>query len=294
MKINEIVIEQSLEEGPKARAAALAAMLGAAGAAGYNLSNKPTTIPATQPSTTITQVEPAAPDNSVIGKMGGALQGYEPNIRAEREPKPFVPSEHMDTLIRIAKQMGITNKDDLANFLAQCKVETADWRKATEQFTYQTAEVLRRAYTSRFPSVAVAELYLDSGEVAIANRALSNKNGNGDEASGDGWRYRGRGFIHITGRAIYARVGAGVHPNNPDIYIKNPALLSSNPVESAKAAAWYYANMVGKGRTASQASLKVNPAGLKKAERIAASDYYKAKLSPKKPPQKPTKNPTRR
>jgi predicted chitinase len=279
MKISDIVLEQTLSEGPKTRAAALAAMMGLGGL-GYNALDKTDTAPKTEPATATQQYQ--EPDTAQSHPTS-SIKGLQPNTHSVKEPMPFVPSEHMDTLMKAAKAMGITERNDLANFLAQCSVETFSWRKATEQFTYSSPTVLRGAYTSRFPSTAAAELYLDSGEVAIANRALANKNGNGDETTGDGWRYRGRGFIHITGRELYAKVGAGVHPENPDIYIKNPALLSTNPVESARASAWYFKHMVGKGKTAAQASLKVNPAGLKKDERISASDYYRDKLSKMKP-----------
>jgi predicted chitinase len=283
MKISDIIIEQDIEEGPKTRAAALAAMMGLGGL-GYGALDKTADAPPTEPTTTTQQYQEPAPSPPKT-----SIKGLQPNTHAVKEPVPFVPSDHMDTLMKAAKAMGITDRNDLANFLAQCSVETRKWQKSTEQFTYSSPDVLRGAYTSRFPNTATAELYLDSGEVAIANRALANKNGNGDEASGDGWRYRGRGFIHITGRELYAKVGAGVHPENPDIYIKNPALLSTNPVESAKASAWYFRHMVGKGKTAAQASLKVNPAGLKKDERISASDYYRDQLSKMKPSAPPKK-----
>ena len=117
-------------------------------------------------------------------------------------------------------------------------------------------------------------MYIEKGPVAIANRALAGKNGNGNEASGDGWRYRGRGFIHLTGRELYARAGKALHPDNPNIYINNPDIISSDPAESAKVAVWYYQTFVGKRKTASQASQVVNPAGLKKDQRIQKSQYY--------------------
>jgi putative chitinase len=276
MRLSDFTNE--LEEGPKTRAAAIAAMLGMGGLGGYSAYDKATAP--TVPDATYTQHEPTAATPAVDTKKGvtTSIAGFKPNTAHAKEPIPFVPSEHMDTLLKIAKQLGLTSRDDLASFLAQCSVETFNWRKATEQFTYSSPDVLRGAYTSRFPTTAAAELYLDSGEVAIANRALAKKNGNGDEQSGDGWRYRGRGFIHITGREIYAKVGAGVHPEDPMIYVNNPSLLSTNPVESAKASAWYFKNMVGKGKTAAQASLKVNPAGLKKDERISATDLYRKEL----------------
>ena len=273
MRLIEFTTE--IEEGPKTRAAAMAAMLGIGG---YGAYDKATTTPVIDAPYTQQQATDAMPAADTRKGVTTSIAGLKPNNAHAKEAVPFVPSEHKDTLLKIAKQTGLTNKDDLANFLAQCSVETFQWRKATEQFTYSSPDVLRGAYTSRFPSTAAAELYLDSGEVAIANRALANKNGNGDEQSGDGWRYRGRGFIHITGREIYAKVGAGVHPENPMIYVNNPSLLSTNPVESAKASAWYFKNMVGKGKTAAQASLKVNPAGLKKAERISATDQYRKEL----------------
>jgi putative chitinase len=164
--------------------------------------------------------------------------------------------------------MGINNSKDMGNLLAQCKIETNGWQSATENFNYKTPEVLFKTYTTNFPTTDLAKKYIEFGPVAIANRSLANRNGNGSETSGDGWRYRGRGFIHLTGRELYSKAGLALHPNNPEIYVQHPELISSNPNESAKVAVWYYLKHVGKGATAAQASSAVNPAGLKKADRI--------------------------
>lgn len=274
MKISDLEQNQSLEEGPKTRAAALAAMLGT-GALGTGIG----TMGAYQidkmmtPDTKTQQVEPKRDE------IGDLIKSLKPNDQAPKESKSFVPADHGKILIDTAKRMGIKDKSDLANFLAQCNVETGNWRRSTENFSYSTPEILYKTFTSRFPNERVAELYINKGPIAIANRALANKNGNGDEASGDGWRYRGRGFIHITGRELYARAGRALHPNNPNIYIDNPDIISSNPAESAKVAAWYYQTFVGKKKTAAQASQVVNPAGLKRDQRIDIAKQYKQMMT---------------
>lgn len=200
-----------------------------------------------------------------------------PNIKTAPEPAPFSPDAHKDTLVKIAKKMGVTSMNDLANFLGQVHVETSGWKKATENFNYTDPTRIYKVFTSNFPTPQQAAPYVGN-PVALANRALANKNGNGDETSGDGWKFRGRGFLHITGRELYAKAGAALHPENPNIYLQNPTLLSSNPIESAKAAVWYYKSKVGKGKTAQQASKVVNPAGLKKSERNKATLAAKQQL----------------
>ncbi len=197
------------------------------------------------------------------------------------EPAPFNPASHKNTLINIAKKMGITAVNDLSNLLGQVQIETASWTKAAENFNYTDPTRIYKVFTSKFPSPQHAAPYV-SNQVALANKAYAGKNGNGDEASGDGWRFRGRGFLHITGKELYAKAGAAVHPENPGIYVSNPELLSSNPIEAAKAAVWYYNTKVGKGKTSKQATKVVNPAGLKTKERAKAAAQMQAQLAPAK------------
>jgi putative chitinase len=199
---------------------------------------------------------------------------------AKAEPAPFEPSAFKDLLIKIAKVKGLSKTADLSSFLGQCEVETAKWTKAAESFKYSDPVRIYKVFTSNFPTPQHAEPYVGN-QVALANRALAGKNGNGDEASGDGWKYRGRGFIHITGRELYAQAGAAVHPENPNIYINNPELLSSNPKEAALASIWYFKTKVGKNKTAAQATKVVNPAGLKSKERNQAAQAIKQQLTKK-------------
>ena len=201
---------------------------------------------------------------------------------AKAEPAPFDPSAFKDQLIKIAKAKGLSAASDLSSFLGQCQIETGNWVRATENFKYNDPVRIYKVFTSNFPTPADAAPYIGN-QVALANRALAGKNGNGNEASGDGWRYRGRGFIHITGRELYAQAGAAVHPENPNIYINNPELLSSNPKEAALASIWYFKTKVGKGKTANQATKVVNPAGLKGKERNQAAQAIKQQLTKKTP-----------
>lgn len=199
-------------------------------------------------------------------------------IPVVQEPPPFKPSQYKDLLIQLAKARGLTNQNDLASFLGQCQVETANWTQPAENFNYSDPSRIYKVFTSNFKSPEEAKQYVGN-PVALANKALANKNGNGDEKSGDGWKYRGRGFIHVTGRELYGRVGAAVHPQNPTIYVENPTLLSSNPKEAALASIAYFKIKVGKGKTAKQASKVVNPAGLKTKERVAAAAKAKQQLA---------------
>ncbi len=223
----------------------------------FGIGEKPK--PATQPAV-------ATPTPPVIPKI------------AVSEPQPFSPSEHKDLLIKLAKAKGLKDANDLASFLGQCQVETANWTAAAERFNYEDPTRIYKVFTSNFKSPDEAKPYIKN-PVALANRALANKNGNGDEKSGDGWKYRGRGFIHITGRELYGKVGAAVHPENPNIYIDNPTLLSSNPKEAALASIAYFKLKVGRGKTAKQATKVVNPAGLKSKERLAATQQQKQQIA---------------
>ncbi len=92
-----------------------------------------------------------------------------------------------------------------AHFMAQIAHESAHFRAMEENLNY-SGEALWRVFRKYFESPEHAEQYARQPE-RIANRVYANRIGNGDEASGDGWRYRGRGFIQLTGRANYREIG---------------------------------------------------------------------------------------
>ena len=252
------------------------------GGAIYDYMHKPPAIvaPSTAPTPKLPTLSPkpsALPTAQSQPVTKSPIAPAQLNVTAKAEPAPFIPDSYKDLLVKTAKKMGITAVNDLSNLLGQAQVETASWTKAAENFNYTDPTRIYKVFTSKFSSPQEAVPYIKN-PVALANRALAGKNGNGNEASGDGWRFRGRGFLHITGRELYQQAGAAVHPENPNIYISHPELLSSNPDESAKAAVWYHKTKVGTGKTSKQASLAVNPAGMKSKERAKAVAAQKQQL----------------
>jgi len=128
---------------------------------------------------------------------------------------------------------GITTPRRQAAFLAQVMVESADLRRLEENLSY-SAERLRQVWPARFPDSAVASAYGHSPE-KLANNVYAGRMGNGDEASGDGWKYRGRGLITLTGRDNYARFSTAMQIdalNHPD--------LLGEPAGAALAATWFW------------------------------------------------------
>jgi kumamolisin len=93
----------------------------------------------------------------------------------------------------------------VCHFMAQVLTETGRLRVLVESLDY-TATRLRQVWPSRFPNAEIAEQYAHDDE-KLGNYVYANRLGNGDAASGDGFKYRGRGLLQITGKAAYARFG---------------------------------------------------------------------------------------
>jgi putative chitinase len=96
----------------------------------------------------------------------------------------------------------------LSHFLAQIAHETNGFSVVTENLNY-SGSALMRVFPRRFRDEAEALTFAKQPE-RIANRVYADRIGNGNEASGDGWRYRGRGFIGLTGRANYRALGDAI------------------------------------------------------------------------------------
>jgi len=95
----------------------------------------------------------------------------------------------------------ITSPQRMAAFLAQCAHESGGFRALKENLNYR-AETLRKVFPKYFPNDAIAQQFAHHQE-AIANKVYANRMGNGDEASGDGFRYCGRGLVQLTGKNNY-------------------------------------------------------------------------------------------
>ena len=106
-----------------------------------------------------------------------------------------------------------------AAFIGQCAHESANFNTLEENLHYK-AESLMKVWPSRFTNDLIAGAYANNPE-KIANKVYAGRMGNGDEESGDGWKYHGRGLIQLTGRDNYSNCGSSL---NLDL-LGNPNLL---------------------------------------------------------------------
>lgn len=113
----------------------------------------------------------------------------------------------------------INTPNRIAAFIAQCAHESASFTALHENLNYR-AETLSKVWPKKFPP-AVAQQYAHKPE-AIANLAYASRMGNGDEASGDGWRYCGRGLIQLTGKDNYTAFAdsIGITPEEVSDYVQ--------------------------------------------------------------------------
>jgi len=119
----------------------------------------------------------------------------------------------------------------LAHFLAQCHHESAGFNVVEENLNY-SAEGLLRTFKKYFTPEQANEYA--HNKVKIASRVYANRMGNGDEASQEGWLYRGRGYVQLTGKDNYA----ALNDQLPGDILKNPDIVATRyPMLSA---AWFW------------------------------------------------------
>jgi putative chitinase len=124
-------------------------------------------------------------------------------------------------LLEILPLYEIDSPSRVAAFMAQCGHESGGFTIMQENLNY-SADGLRKIFGKYFPSVELANQYARKPQM-IANRVYANRMGNGSESSGDGWNYRGRGIIQITGKNNYTRCSHSMFEDN--LLIEQPDLL---------------------------------------------------------------------
>lgn len=122
----------------------------------------------------------------------------------------------------------------LPMFLAQLAHESRMFERMVESLNYTKAAQIRRTWPRRFANISVAVAFVRKPE-RLANFVYANRLGNGDAASGDGWKYRGRGLIQVTGKDNYSDAGEAL--GLP--LLEEPELLEE-PVHAADAAGWFW------------------------------------------------------
>ena len=131
-------------------------------------------------------------------------------------------------------QFAISTSRRIAAAVGQFLVEAGgSFNEIVENLTYTHASRLRQIFPREFPTEAAAAPYVNNPE-ALGNKVYANKLGNGDEASGDGFRFRGRGLIQLTGRGEYAEFGTTV-----GMTAEQAAAYCETPVGAATSGCWY-------------------------------------------------------
>lgn len=155
-------------------------------------------------------------------------------ISKERFNKVF-PNAVSGMYDAIDKQIavaGCITKPQQAMFIAQYGHETQGYTRLSENLNY-SANGLVNVFRKYFPTLSLAKQY-ERKPQAIANKVYANRMGNGSEASGDGWKYRGRGLPHLTGKDNYGKFQAWLGKT------VDPEELSTDLNLAIKAGVWYW------------------------------------------------------
>ena len=146
--------------------------------------------------------------------------------------KGHIPDNVIAQIPGVMEKFQINTPLRLAHFLAQCGHESGGFRLTKENLNY-SAKGLMGIFKKYFPTEALAKLYERKPE-KIANKVYGNRMGNGAEATGDGAKFCGRGYIQLTGKDNYTAFGKSINEDiaaNPTWVAEKYALLS---------AAWFF------------------------------------------------------
>ena len=168
---------------------------------------------------------PGPNTDSVPGQLTRALAATLPGV----DPDIWVPA-----LLAAFTRFDMVRPRRMAAAIGQFSVEAGtSFHETVEYLNYSTAARIHTVFPSKCPTVASAQPYVHNPQ-KLANHVYAGRLGNGDEASGDGWRFRGRGLIQLTGRAEYAEFAHAIG--------KTPEAASTcceTPEGAAMSGCWY-------------------------------------------------------
>ena len=133
----------------------------------------------------------------------------------------FVKDKYYSYIEQYCDKYKINTPKRISHFLAQVNYESGYMNYIEEKFSY-SAKRLLQVFPKYFKNIDEANEYAYKPE-KIANRVYANRMGNGSELSGDGWKYRGRGLIQLTGKNNYLKFSKWY--NDSSIFVDNPDLL---------------------------------------------------------------------
>lgn len=167
------------------------------------------------------------PERKMIILTPNQLMGIMPNCPSDKTV------EYANALSKAMDEAQINTVQRMASFLGQIAHESNQLKEWMESLNYSVNAIMK-TWPKRFPTAESATPYARNPE-KLANKVYSNRMGNGDEASGNGWKFRGRGPIQITGKNSYRDAGKFIGidlENSPDL-----ALMSEN---GFRIATWYW------------------------------------------------------
>lgn len=153
-------------------------------------------------------------------------------VNKEQLAKLHIGEQWVDALNATFERFDISTPVRQASFIGQCGHECGNFKILEENLMYR-AEALQKLWPKRFDS-AKAQMCARNPKL-IANTVYSSRMGNRDEASGDGYRFRGRGCIQLTGHANYFHAGQALGVD----FVMEPELVAT-PMYAALTAGWFW------------------------------------------------------
>ena len=154
-------------------------------------------------------------------------------LNAEQLQRLHIGIEWVPALNDTFTRFGIATPRQQAAFIGQCGHECGNFRVLEENLNYRAA-TLMKLWPKRFPTLDIAAEYAGKPQ-KIANKVYASRMGNRDEASGDGWRFRGRGCVQLTGSDSYFHAGKALGVD----FWANPDLVAT-PEYAAMTAGWFW------------------------------------------------------
>ena len=154
-------------------------------------------------------------------------------ISAEKLHALGIGAEWSEPLTTTFVKFGMVSPKEQASFIGQASHESGHFKLIEENLNYR-AETLMKLWPKRFPTIDEANKYARNPQL-IANHIYCNRMGNRDEASGDGYRFRGRGLFQLTGHDNYWHAGQALGQD----FVMKPELVAT-PMFAALSAGWFW------------------------------------------------------
>lgn len=188
---------------------------------------------------------------------------------------PSIVDVYLDPMVQATDRYQINTINRVAAFLGQCAIETRNFTRFEENLYYTTPARIEKI----FSKARGRGSELARNPEKLANVVYSGRLGNGSEASGDGWKYRGSGIIQLTGKWNYEQASKGIGID----LAENPDLVRTDPYVSCLAAAWFFdtegCNELADTWQITRITETVNgPAKMHLSERISMSNRIKRAL----------------